>query len=128
MAMKKEFDSEIEELEWLCRKNSRGIYGDTLPKMVEKRLSEELKIISDSGSAGYFLLAEKISRKSIELGYPVFVHGVYGGSLVAYFCHISDINPLPVHYFSAHNHATEEYSVNPEDYWYTCYDAKPDDL
>ncbi len=50
------------------------------------------------------------------------IRGSGGASLVAYFCGITDINPIPAHYHCPECNHFELYSERPEDYWYTGYD------
>jgi len=69
-------------------------YGELSPQ-VEKRLNYELKIIEDSGFAGYFLIVADFINYARSKQIPVGPgRGSAAGSLVAYSLGITDIDPL----------------------------------
>ena len=82
------------------------MYGNPLPEFIQKRLNEEL-YGKDSNHNGIihlqyesiFLINQKLVEYSHRLGYPVCPRGNVSSSLVAYFMGITDINPLPPHYY-----------------------------
>ncbi|MCQ2792449.1 MAG: PolC-type DNA polymerase III [Bacilli bacterium] len=80
---------------------AKELYGDPLPIEISSRLVREFsRIISDKASyAVNYLLAEEIVKKANEDGYFVGSRGSVGSSLVAYLLGITEVNPLPPHYY-----------------------------
>jgi len=78
---------------------ARQLYGDPLPTLVKERLETELESIVGNGFAGIYLLAERMVKKSLSDGYLVGSRGSVGSSLVATMCGITEVNPLPPHYY-----------------------------
>ena len=72
-----------------CRKGIGPRYGNTNPK-VEKRLHEELELISSKGFVDYFLVVADIVRKrTIHCG-----RGSGAASLVSYLLGITHVDPI----------------------------------
>ncbi|MBO8159391.1 PolC-type DNA polymerase III [Thermosyntropha sp.] len=88
-------EDEIIQLTW---NKAKSIYGDTLPSIVEERVKRELDSITTHGFSVLYLIAHKLVKKSNEDGYLVGSRGSVGSSLVAFFCGITEVNPLPAHY------------------------------
>ncbi|SHG56972.1 DNA polymerase-3 subunit alpha [Thermosyntropha lipolytica DSM 11003] len=88
-------EQEIINLTWNV---ARDKYGENMPPMVEERIKRELDAIINNGFSVLYLIAHKLVKKSNEDGYLVGSRGSVGSSLVAYFCGITEVNPLPPHY------------------------------
>ena len=88
-----------EELRNICYSAVYKKYGAQPSKIIISRLEEELVIIEQNNLEISFLLSIKVAQKCKELDSMMISRGSVGGSLVLYLGGVTEVNPLPPHYY-----------------------------
>lgn len=88
-------------------KNAYVIYGETLPNIVSNRLEIELAYITKNDFASAYMIAHLISKYLNDNELPISSRGSVGSYLVAFLLGITNVNPLPPHYYCQNCKYTE---------------------
>lgn len=87
------------ELREICYGKATLMYGDPLPEIVEARLKKEMTAVIDNKFDIMYIIANKLVTRSNEHRYPVCSRGSVGSTFLAAMSGISEVNPLPPHYY-----------------------------
>ncbi len=114
---------DIRALTWDAARKEYAFEGE-VHSLVKARVEKELDSIIGNGFAIMYYIAYRLVKKSNEDGYIVGSRGSVGSSLVATFCGISEVNPLPPHYVCPECH----YSIfDDSGVYHSGYDLPPRD-
>lgn len=94
-------------LKELCFSKAYELYGNPLPELIQKRLEIELNGIISNGYSSIVMTHYEIIKKTHDEGQLISSRGAAGSSLTLFLLGITNINPLPPHYYCKHCHHVE---------------------
>ncbi len=83
----------------ICFQKAHAQYGKVLPPLIQERLETELNGIIKSGYAVIYYITSKIIAEANQKGFIVGSRGSVGSSFAATMAGITEVNPLPPHYY-----------------------------
>ena len=83
----------------LAIKKAIYVYGKKLPDIVAKRFEDEMTYIKNKDYSSSFMLAYMITKYAHENGQFTSSRGSIGSSLIAFLLGITNVKPLPPHYY-----------------------------
>lgn len=95
-------DDAYEQIEKAAYAKAKNIYGLQLPVQIAERINAELTFIKKHGYATDYVIALHMVKNMNGLGYHVGTKDSVGAVLIAFLLGISDVNPLPAHYYCPH--------------------------
>lgn len=115
-----------QELLSSCKKALLEKYGEFVPDLIKKRYESELRNIISHEFESYYVLAAMVVEKCKELGYLYDLRSFAGGSLIVYLMGITEINPLPPHYYCPECKRVEFVDAlkYPSGFDLNCYDSE----
>lgn len=90
-------DQDIE----ICRRRIAELYGTTPPAFVTQRLEAELISMVDNRYATLYYIASEVASVSQEHGFPIRADRQMAASFLLFLLGVTEINPLPLHYYCA---------------------------
>lgn len=84
-----------------------SLYGDHLSDIIATRLKTELAYIKEQGLASVYLMSHLVTKYAHDNRQPTRSRGGIGASFVAFLIGITNINPLPPHYYCENCKCTE---------------------
>ncbi len=88
-----------EEVARMTYERAFELYGNPLPDIIDLRIEKELTSILGNGFAVIYLSSQMLVQRSNERGYLVGSRGSVGSSFVATMIGITEVNPMPPHYY-----------------------------
>ncbi len=92
-------DGADQMLKDICYAQAHRQYGKTLPAFIQERLDTELNGIIKSGYSVIYYITSKIIAEANQKGFIVGSRGSVGSSFAATMAGITEVNPLPPHYY-----------------------------
>ena len=83
----------------IVMERAREIYGDNIPEKIMSRIKTEMNCIEKTNSSFLYSVASDLVKESHKRGFAVNSRGMIASSLVAYLVGITNINPMPAHYY-----------------------------
>lgn len=91
-------DSDIYLKKYIYQKAHKK-YGDKFPDFIQTRMNKEMDSIIKNGYDIVYWISHLLVKKSFNDGFIVGSRGSVGSSFIAYLSDITEVNPLPPHYY-----------------------------
>lgn len=91
-----------------------SVYGDNPPDIIKQRYKRELGCIINNDNASVYMLSQLITGYSHKNGFPTSSRNSVGSSFIGFLLGITNVNPLPPHYYCKsckHIEFTDDHSV-----------------
>ncbi|MGI6787088.1 MAG: PolC-type DNA polymerase III [Acholeplasmataceae bacterium] len=102
------------EVKRIVYENLTNQYGKNPHPLIVKRVEKELSSIISNHFAPIYYISYLLVKKSLEDGYLVGSRGSVGSSLVATLLNVTEVNPLPPHYYCS-NHCFTAIKMTQEE-------------
>lgn len=76
-----------------------SIYGTNPPDIITRRYKAEIDRIINYEYASIYMLSHLITKYSHSNGFPTCSRGAVGSSFIAFLLGVTNVNPLPPHYY-----------------------------
>ena len=90
---------DYEEICNACERQLEALYGKDPPQIIRERLDRELSLLGSN--AAIYLVSHRLVKHLQGQGAVTGYRHCVGSTLIAYLLKISDVNPLPAHYYCA---------------------------
>lgn len=113
-----------EDLKRIVYETLENIYGKNPHQIIIDRLNKELNSIISNKFSPIYYISHLLVKKSNDDGYVVGSRGSVGSSFIATLMNITEVNPLPPHYYCKNGcfqvfkmdlHLKEKYNISKEE-------------
>jgi len=84
------------------RRKMHELYGESIPALISQHYQREKLLIQDLGMEKQLAFFRQFAARCHELKASFVLRGRFGTSLVCWLLGITEINPLPAHYYCLH--------------------------
>lgn len=107
-------DSKANTLSQLVKKYCTQKYGNHPPEVILSRMERELRSVLEHGFESNYLLAHSLAEAMKASSAPYWFSGTSGCSFLAFLLGITEVNPLPPHYYCSKCGQTEFVSLTQD--------------
>jgi DNA polymerase-3 subunit alpha (Gram-positive type) len=95
-------DSSEKNVDELVNNEASKRYGNPLPSIIQERIDKEMAAIKKFNYSVIYYSSHLLVTEMLKTGYLVGSRGSVGSSFIANLMHITEVNPLPAHYYCPH--------------------------